>query len=323
MEGGSLLELTEEFLVRLGNRRVPPGSTILLFSITNLADTGVTGYAEELLAVTKVIKDKIGAKTRVLPLPPIVLGGVDLPATTRSLFELINWSLYYYGDDQYFLEESTKKARDLLLEAGASPPASWEFRRLVLPSKTSRAGRKVWSSGGEECEKWPATIHFTTIIKEKEYVSALIEDVRKRLALDLEPCPAIEQLVGPQSKPKWRVDFMVVGGSNGKRLSKALEDGGHSVSLVCDIGWTINRESCGQLAAKLATAIKDEDPAVVVLFLLDNSIFYTRCQDGGRALPKKKEDSRFHAVGESVVASRDIQTGHFHALKLVLDAVGG
>jgi hypothetical protein len=40
------------------------------------------------------------------------------------------------------------------------------------------------------------------------------------------------------------------------------------------------------------------------------------------ALPKKREDGRIHAVGELVVASRDIQTEHFHTLKPVLDAVG-
>jgi hypothetical protein len=118
MEGGSLLELVEEFFARLGNRRVPPGSTLLLYSCSNLADTGVAGYAEELLAVTKVIQDKIGSRTRVLPLPPISLGGVELPATCRSIFELINWSIDYYGEDQYFLEEATKKARELLIDLG-------------------------------------------------------------------------------------------------------------------------------------------------------------------------------------------------------------
>jgi hypothetical protein len=51
MEGGSLKELVEEFFSRLGNRRVPPGSAVLLFSMSWLAVTGVVGYAEELIAV--------------------------------------------------------------------------------------------------------------------------------------------------------------------------------------------------------------------------------------------------------------------------------
>jgi hypothetical protein len=150
----------------------------------------------------------------------------------------------------------------------------------------------------------------------------MIEEIKKRLALDLEPHPVIERLVGSQSKPKRRTDFMVVGGSNGRRLARALTEADHSVSLVCNIGWTINRESCTQLVGALANQIRDEDPATVILFLLDNSVFYIRSKDGGRALPKKLGDGKYHAVGELVVASRDIQTEHFHAMKPILDVIG-
>jgi hypothetical protein len=192
----------------------------------------------------------------------------------------------------------------------------------VLPNKTTRAGRKVWSSGGDNCESWPTKIKPTPVAVEKEYANVLIEEIKKRLSLDLEPHPVIERLVGSQSKPKRRTDFMVVGGSNGRRLAKALTEADHSVSLVCNIGWTINRESCTQLAGVLANQIRDEDPATVILFLLDNSVFYIRSQDGGRALPKKLGDGKYHAVGELVVASRDIQNEHFHAMKPILDVIG-
>jgi hypothetical protein len=143
-----------------------------------------------------------------------------------------------------------------------------------------------------------------------------------RLALDLEPHPVIDRLVGSQSEPKRRVDFMVVGSSNGRRLAKTLQEAGHSVCLVCETGWTVTRENCSKLATTISSKIKEEDPAVVVLFLLDNSMFYTRSNDGGRALPKKLADRKFHVVGEMVVASRDIQTEHYNALRPVLDAIG-
>jgi hypothetical protein len=79
-----------------------------------------------------------------------------------------------------------------------------------------------------------------------------------------------------------------VGSSNVRRLTPTLDEAGHSAYLVCKVGWTINRENCDSLASTIISTIKEEDP--VVLFLLDNSCFYTRCSDWG---PKaSKEDGR-------------------------------
>jgi hypothetical protein len=322
VEGGRLRELAAEFIERLGNRRVPPASAILLFSLTNLADVGVVGYVEEMLATIQTLKSKLGMATRVQPLPPVVLGGVDEPSTTRSLIELANWSLEYFSEDMHFLKTATLKARDIMQEIGSGTEREWEFRRLVLPSKVALSGKSVWSSGGPLSDKWPATLKPLSVTNERVYVTELIADVRMRLALDLEPHPVIDRLVGSQSEPKRRVDFMVVGSSNGRRLAKTLQEAGHSVCLVCEAGWTVTRENCSKLATTICSKIKEEDPAVVVLFLLDNSMFYTRVNDGGRALPKKLADGKFHVVGEMVVASRDIQTEHYNTLRPVLDAVG-
>jgi hypothetical protein len=123
---------------------IPPGSTFLLFSISSLAEMGVVGYAEELIAVASIIHGKLGKTTRVLPLPPVVLGGSDQAFIVRAVFELINWSLEYFRDVRYFLEDATVKAKELLLEAGSKMRDDWEFCRLVLPSKASTV---VWKGG--------------------------------------------------------------------------------------------------------------------------------------------------------------------------------
>jgi hypothetical protein len=230
----------------------------------------------------------------------------------------------YFREDRYFLEKATMKAKELLMEMGKKElmKADWEHIRLVLPCATSKTGRKIWSSGGSSCERWPEVLRPLSTEQEKEYVSSLIEDIRRRLALDLEPHPICERMVGSQSRPKHRVNYMVVGGSNARRLGKALAEAGHSVSMVIKVGWTINRENCGSMATEMATTIKDEDPVVVVLFLLDGSCFYTRSTDGGRVLPKRMEDGNIHVNGDLVVASREVQTEHFNALKPMLDAIG-
>jgi hypothetical protein len=117
------------------------------------------------------------------------------------------------------------------------------------------------------------------------------------LALDLDPSPSLERGLGLQDKPIHKVEFMVVGNSNAGRLAKAINESGFSVSKQLFRNWRVSRTSCESLAAMLAKAIKEDDPAMVVLSLLDGSTFFTKKADGSRVLPSKKEDGNFHIEG--------------------------
>jgi hypothetical protein len=70
IENGSLRELADELLKLIGNRRVPKGSAIMIFSSTFLAEAGLVAYIEEFQAISKMIKDRLGKATIVMPLPP-------------------------------------------------------------------------------------------------------------------------------------------------------------------------------------------------------------------------------------------------------------
>jgi hypothetical protein len=48
VENGRLREIADLFLEKLGNRRVPPGTVVLIFSAAYLAETGIVNYCEEL-----------------------------------------------------------------------------------------------------------------------------------------------------------------------------------------------------------------------------------------------------------------------------------
>jgi hypothetical protein len=85
IENGSLEDLVLEFIRLIGNRRVPPGTTILLFSASHLGAVGTAAYTEDLLEAEKKLKEKFGAQTRVGPLPPILLGGTDNKQLDRSM----------------------------------------------------------------------------------------------------------------------------------------------------------------------------------------------------------------------------------------------
>jgi hypothetical protein len=157
---------------------------------------------------------------------------------------------------------------------------------------------------------------------ERRWCSALIEDARMKLALDLDPMPTLERGVGLLSRLMHKIEFMVVGGSHASRTARVMSETGYSVVKIIDTNWRIDRSSCEALATTMVGAMKNEDPEVVVLQLLDNSIYYTRRGDGSRVLPKKLEDGHYHVEGELVVASSETQFEHYQNLKPVFDAVG-
>jgi hypothetical protein len=128
--------------------------------------------------------------------------------------------------------------------------------------------------------------------------------------------------VGAQSKPKKKTQYVVVGSSNARRTSKALESAGITVHLIFKPNWRIGKESCEQLGAQLAAAVGDLDPEVIVLQLFDASCFFARMDDGSRMMPKKQADGRFHIQGELVVCPGETQLELLNTMKLVLDAVG-
>jgi hypothetical protein len=146
IENGGLLELADEFLTTLGNRRFSPGSVILLFSFSHLCNVGLTAYIEDYLAAEKLLIEKLGRETRVAPLPPMLLTGCDNKHGLRLLSEFMGWTADYFYFDECFLEESHKTAASIIQESGSGSWSDWEERRYRLPDKNSDSKTKLWCS---------------------------------------------------------------------------------------------------------------------------------------------------------------------------------
>jgi hypothetical protein len=235
VENADLNELVDEFLRLLGNRRVPKGSVIMLFSASHLANVGVAEYAEQLIEASKRLKDKLGKETLVAPLPPVLLGGCNDPSLVRSLYELIVWSDSYYRGMEGYLEESTISALATIKYLGTDNREDWEERRIALPCK--EGGKQAWSSGGKDSRAMPCSVRPLTVSLEKKVIGNIINEIRSKLALDLDPTPCHERTVGAQSKPKKKTQYVVVGSSNARRTSKALERAGITVHLIFKPNW--------------------------------------------------------------------------------------
>jgi hypothetical protein len=154
--------------------------------------------------------------------------------------------------------------------------------------------------------------------KEKDLVTAIIAELREKLALDLDSSPSFERGLVLQVKVQTTVDYLVIGGSNAMRLARALDGLGCSTCSVTKPGWWICNGN-PELLAK--SAIEGQEPGTTILQLLDNSIFYAKSTDGSWTLPTQDEKGVFHMKGEVIVAGRDTQMEHFKALKPLFDVL--
>ncbi len=95
VEYGSIRDIG--FLVGdlLDGVKLPPGSVILVGSVSDLARQGVSGYTEELTRTIRILrekKEKQGVKVQVSALPPVLLGGVNSFNLLRSIVEVEAWA---------------------------------------------------------------------------------------------------------------------------------------------------------------------------------------------------------------------------------------
>jgi hypothetical protein len=191
VENGKLRELADLFLERLGNRRVPPGTVVMIFSGAYLAETGIVNYCEELLSCIELIKAKTGKETIVAPLPPMLLGGSDSPALIRSIYELITWCEAYFMDSEGFLESSFIMSRVMLSHMGKDSREHWEMRRLMLPCNVIPGGKRAWTSGGKDSRAMPCSVRPMSMSMEKEMFAKIIGELIEKLGIGPGPQPEL------------------------------------------------------------------------------------------------------------------------------------
>jgi hypothetical protein len=322
-ENGSVSDLCDEFLRLLGNRRVPQGSTILIFSASHLANVGLAAYCSDLLKARDKIWKQTGNKTVVGPLPPILLGGSNNAELIRNIFELVAWSNYFFKSDDNYLEDSHATACTILLDAKEGDLVVGDIRRYTLPADKTDGIQRVWVSGGQESKAMPCSIKALTPASEKLFFDAVIDELRRGQGLDLDPLPTLDRIVYNSSHVKRKIDIVIVGSSNASKLADILIKRGKSVMLIHEPHWVICRPNVEMLATRIHKEIQITEPGLIILQFFDNSCFFAKREDGSRTLPVRMEDGGFHMIGDVVVCSQEAQVEQFRTLMPIFSALGG
>jgi hypothetical protein len=107
-------------------------------------------------------------------------------------------------------------------------------------------------------------------------------------------------------------DYVIIGGSHGGNLCQVISKKGRRVINLTERGMRITPETVAKLETKLAEAegaegdsgeLRVEEDMVVVLWVMDNSLYFAEDEDGARNLPKRSEDGKFHIEGQVKLAS--------------------
>jgi hypothetical protein len=224
IESGPISALVDMLLDLVGNRVVPAGSVILIGSVTHLADVGLSAYVSDMLEAEKKMRERLGRDLRVVPLPPMLMSGVDSGVLIREQFEFYTWAETFFPADSY-LDESIASALAIIRSTCDGNQTWLEPKRVRLPAHTP-SGATTWHSGGStvvNTNTGPLPYGATALQQpeERETVTTMIHEIREKLAVDLDPSPAFERGRGGGARQAEAVDRFRCSGQ--KQRQKAVQ----------------------------------------------------------------------------------------------------
>jgi hypothetical protein len=318
IEHGMLLELADELISMLRGRYLGAGSIVLLFSATNLAVAGTSGYCADLMAAIEKLKSTVGEHVVYTPLPHFFGTGCTDQMTIRAAVEVGAWALHFFGHDNNVLRDSFDVANDIMEDAGTGGHQAEVASRHRLPA----IGRTytTWYTSG--LTTLPVAVKPAAKEKEQLLITKIIGEIRKGLAIDLEPTPSFERGVGPVMAPPSNGRILLLGSSNAKRLKTALQDVGMETDLMYEPRLVISRGTVEELATALAKKIKKSRPEAIVLQILDNTVYKALTEDGVKIQHSYQGDG-VHFDGDLALCDRHELSKLLKLLKPLLEAADG
>jgi hypothetical protein len=137
----------------------------------------------------------------------------------------------------------------------------------------------------------------------------MLSELNEKFALQLDTCPSTDRTsqLATEDPEEERACVVLVGASHAARLIDHLESANLAVVDSTMPGFRITEQSITELSADLAERVADLDPenSVVLIQLLDNSVYECLTEQGNKVLPKRGGDGKFHAPGCLKVIGKD------------------
>jgi hypothetical protein len=318
IEHGMLIELADTLVNMMRGKYVAAGSIVLLFSASNLAVAGTSGYCADMMGAIERLRNGLGEHMVYTPLPHFFGSGCGDSMTIRSAVEVCAWVTRFFGKDSTFLKESFNVANIILEESGLGGFQPEVAGRHRLPAE----GRTytTWYSSG--LDSLPTAVRPANKQREERMLTAIIQEIRKGLAIDLEPTPSFERGVGPAMAVQCSSKILVMGSRDARRTKLALEEGGADTIMMHERSLLITKDTIEELAVCLGKEVKRSRPAVVVLHILEDTVYKALTEEGVK-IPHRRMGDVMHFDGDLVLCDKQEMMKLLKLCKPLFEAAAG
>jgi hypothetical protein len=284
------------------NKKVVPGTVIMLGSMTQLSRYGTAWYTSEWLKARNFLKKELG-DVLVVPLLPLVSEDLWGRHLVRSLVEFLNWMEDLQDPEAELLRTVRRQyVADFLSVVEGGEPWADELQPMMLPISLYGEGLMLYRS--RDWGSLPMAIRSVDEHEEEVWVGkigkAMVREVNISLATTVCPGRTLSAVRSFEEKGG-KLGFKVAGASNAARTAAALARKGMDASKIGQRGWSL---SADKDIKELLSELKDVDMTsqVLVFHCMDNGSFFSMDRMGGSTLPAKVS-GKYHIKGKLVVAS--------------------
>jgi len=324
IEGGGLNELADMFIEMTRSWVLPAGCLVLLGSQSHLSAVGLSAYIEDLCAAVEKLAIHFRRTINIVPAPFILCEDTADAHLIRAIVELYAW----ISSCLKHVEGVSLAAFQISLEGinycGKGEVQPDHEARYRLPDNLDNRNKQLWTSTG--LGALPTGVGKFSEEVETEIVLKLIADLNSLLALDLLPVPCFDRKAERcDMEPIDNTNYILVGGSNALRTANGLARAGKKAFAATIPGWRPTAALLGPLLKKIERALelcKTTVNTVLVYQLHDNCFYFGRGEDGSLLPATKGKDDKFHVLGASVLAPKELQYMAFKQTLPILEAGG-
>jgi hypothetical protein len=173
---------------------------------------------------------------------------------------------------------------------------------------------------------WPWKIALAKASEEEVAIISMIDEIRDRLAVDLDPKPTINRwptVAAAQPGGSTARCHLLVGSSHAGKLGAALRKAGHIAEVIYEQNWRATRDSVYHMTELVVEKMNRSKIDVLVLCVLDNSVYFSLLEDGSTQPVVKDKKGHYHMHGDIIVSSKPAQHALFKTLQPLIEAARG
>jgi hypothetical protein len=158
--------------------------------------------------------------------------------------------------------------------------------------------------------------------EEKELITTIIEEIRRGLAIDLDPAPSFERGVPAASGCGSKIHIFLVGVNGAEGLNAALKRSGCETDLIEVASWRITKSNVDLLLPRVKGALDKKKPDAVVFQFMDSSV-YAGLTEEGELKPPRRQGDQFHIDWDLAVCDKPVLNKLLALCKPILEATAG